>query len=344
MKVNIVVIKLPERVNWSSSIKRHVEVISECCREKGHSFDCFEFSRPSLNLYKSIFNLYRNKGKLTILAHHTLPLWLLIPVLPLVDYRIHSFSHEGEVLFSLREKLAPKNFKGKISNLLRGSYLYHSIPRLFVYETIFLSELYEDTIFSRNKKTMHFLGVDKHCERKKHSADIEKYYISLKGSGLKLFFPHDISRRDKGFDIINNGVIRRFYSIYYPNSCPNQIMHLLYDIADVVVIPTMTYETYSLCLIEAICHNKLVVVSDKAGLAYSLKKKYGNAYLESLGLFVVPVSKFQSTLTDLHQKVTGGMIARTEEIYKTESLDVYNCASRAFNHIVKNDACHANVK
>ncbi|WP_249554548.1 glycosyltransferase [Shewanella sp. 10B] len=332
--MKLVFLKILSNKNWSDAIDCLAQEFSVLCHEHDIEFKLIELSGVSLRNIFLIAHVEQRKDIIYV-VNHSMCLWNLLFAKLLTcrvrGGRVYSLSHEGEVKFSFRDKMAVKGVRKKIGNLIRGAWLYHSIPQLISHKTYFLSELYVGSIFTRNALSVNFLGSKlNHAFIRPGFTD----YNTFGEGSFSVVFPHDISRPDKGFGFFKKTSINDKVKVFYPVNCKHSDMINLYGLSDVVVIPTISYETYSLALVEALSLNKIIFASSRMGLANTLYNKYGYHRLKDDGIFISDVANFENVFLEMLNFIGSGGVSNSKYYYTKEKLDPKSASKMLFNDIM----------
>ena len=243
--------------------------------------------------------------------------------------RVISLLHEGEIAFERKYDFS--SIKSFFSSWLRSNYFYHKIPQIVSDKTYVLTDFQAEILKLKNYRQINFLGGSS----EKVIEPLEFGDIKSKGVGnLKCFFPFSPLRREKGYSLLETAP--DFCSIFYPDNISNNKMWNGYISSDVVIIPSIELETYSLVLIEAMQMNKFIIASKNLGLVMNLMKKYSLEDLEDLGLYVIsPTSEFVNiAINKVNEVISGGGESKVISIYNNEGLDIDSATVNLVNKVI----------
>lgn len=314
--------------SWSSAIEEQAALFS---RDGAYTV------RLTYNIIRDCFSILKIKcNGSKILINHSINAWyflilscLLMRVGLIFEIKRNGYllAHEGEPLFSR------VRYSGVI-NFIKSSMRYHYIISLCFHEVIVLNA--EQRIIYRRGIAVNYLGVDlpdsglfslDSCD------DTSKLFGKIDFNGccdsVRFFFPQDIRREEKGFCYLVDNVQALSFScsLIYPINCPNEILLNKYLSIDIVAIPSIDYETYSITLIEALMNNKIILASSCLGLIKNILSIYSKLELESLGLFIIDDS-LSSSLMKASEFFFSKNKPNTDVIYRRMDLSVNGAYQR----------------
>lgn len=340
--MNVFFVRKTKNKNWSDAIELQMKSLDYFFNKNMINFVSLDVDLKLSSIfliYQKIKNHLKSDEESIILVHHTLMLWLLFIIYPFLRgrFKIISFLHESEPMFSFSEKMKPSSIKTKLSNLLRGCHAYHKIPQLISDFTIVLSDMQKNTLNLKHCYRLNFLGADLSSQ---NVLPLNKNTIGCTkntSANRVVLFPHNIQRPDKGFSFVQNELIEKNIKIFYPCELPHNHMRSFYELGEIVIIPSISLETYSLVLIEAMSLNKFIVTTDKLGLIQNLLDKYSLSELNSFGIFVTTVKNLSQTVLhvfDILEHNSAQSASRT--LMEMEQLSPHKSAETVYKFILEN--------
>lgn len=303
--------------NWSDAIEKQAKLFSDS------GSISYSLKYKFTDDFSFIFKL-KSDGKKIIVNHSINSWYLLFLSIISCNFRFIAdvfkggvlLAHEGEPLFK------NKRAKRGVSYRLLTSRIYHLVISKW-FRTVVILNSQQRKIYGRGV-VVNFLGVDRansesSCEIELN--DEEKYSVIHSGSrdGLIMLFPQNKERLEKGYNelllFLNSAGFP--FSLYSPLNVENRLLIASYAYADIVVIPSIEYETYSLTLIEALMSNKIILASSNLGLIQNMLKLKTLDRLKDLGLFVFDdINSF-----DLKQVLEFKRPVNTVSLYEELNLD-----------------------
>lgn len=311
--------------NWSNSISSQFNHIKKNYSDQ-YDIQYIKFNNNILHNIKLTQQIYQYPYDNIVFINHTICLWPFY----IIHYlnkksTIYSLLHEGEIAF--KRKVDLTSFKNFISLLLRSSIMYHRIPQSIVKKTYVLTNFQKEILKLKRCEVGNFLGVD---EMKTSLIQSPSISIGSPMASIKIFFPFNPKRKEKGFELLDT-LLNKF-EIVYPNNTPNTLMANLYRDCDIVIIPSIELETYSLAFIEALAMNKPIVASINLGIIKNLLNEMRKETLASMGVYI-----FSPGEDNIHEAISSLLHLkeiRTREIYNNYALSSKSAAIRLFEDII----------
>jgi glycosyltransferase involved in cell wall biosynthesis len=273
--------KKTSNASWSDVLDRQYRELAEL---SGGNFELFEIDTSSIqSFWRSIVLVTKllksNRHQVVYINHIICAYPSLLGILFFKGKKILAL-HEGEPVLGLsfafknRQHLSVKEF-------LRYSPFFN-LPPLF-FSSIFILNEQQNVRRRPHFYQVNFLGVN---QRLFYPNDHEQNDKGL----LRLFFPNNPVRPEKGFDYIKQAVelLPMPYTLYTGGKYKHQEMNSLYNSADVVFLSSM-YETYSMALLEAMAVNKTIIAHYNVGLVQNMLTHKSKEELKDYGIWVVDV-------------------------------------------------------
>lgn len=153
---------------------------------------------------------------------------------------------------------------------------------------------------------------------------------------VEIFFPHYISRPEKGFQFTQDALknVKFPFHLRKGGGIPYDEMKHLYALSHIVML-TGSYETYSLVLLESMGANCFIVATREMGLVENLLEKYSEAQLLEFGLFIVDQNAMtiSRALEKLYPNILKGAVAKTQELMIKEKLTETECNKKLYQFL-----------
>lgn len=262
-----------------------------------------------------------NSGRLDelhVIVNHSICWWALAPTLLRLKRRganVTLHMHEHEHILGLRycwkhlSHMHPKEW-------LRYSRLYHRIPARLSSNVVVLSEPQAFCIGRNDAYRENYLRVDGTLFRPRPPSAEEPQA----GRRLKVLFPHDPARFDKGYRFLRaiQPALTNDVEFIMGRSIdlPYAEVYKKYWLADCIFLPS-DWESYSLVAIEAMACNRIIVASPYIGAIRTLLHKYSAEALEHYGIFISIHSDtaYKSTLLNAASFAQEMHKARTRDLF-----------------------------
>ena len=324
----------PEAVDWSNAISNQGKILGEFCLKDGIDFFHLELPKSNIGKCRSLIKQHINNNSIVV-VNHSYCLWLLI----LFGFKyftkiiVVSLLHEGEILFKSHDSLSKLGIKKFIGNLLKHNVWYHKTPQYFCYHSFALSHWQVAKLSLAKISQLNFLGTNLEPLPVVEAENFKRFGDSQ--SKLKLFFPHNVARWDKGFHLLSELMSEKStdFCITTPDCTPYAQMKSLYKNCDIVVIPTIERETYSLVFIEAISLNKVVICSRNLGIIDNLLLKYTEFELERFGIFLNENSSESIAQQIAKFEEYSSHLLGSRTLFEAEKLDLESAALRLYEKI-----------
>jgi len=309
--------------DWSNILNKQYYYINKRAETIKYEVETSSIAKYIMNVFSLLKLLNVNEFD-RVIIHHTICAYPLLIARMLSNKKrlfVVLASHESEMMFSLRMKITD------IRNLLRGFKLYHIIPMKIVDKVIFLNvQPYIALGIDINYSIVNYLGF--YSDR----SISNEMKLNRKNN---VFFPHNIKRLDKGYKVLYEVMRLDKYNkmnLFFPDKTPYDEMIKFYIKSDIVIIPSIAYETYSLVLIEAMFYNRYIIASNKLGLSMNLLEKYDINYLKSKGLFIVNPThiEIENAIDDILNMET----VDTRELFILEGLDLKKSTDRLLDEVL----------
>jgi len=268
--------------SWSNVLDRQFSALNEL---SNGDVLLYEISTASLiNYIKEPFRIYkfiRSKEIKILYVNHIICAYPLILILP--------FLRSVKKILALHESEPVLGVKFLFKNINKLPFKewvrYTVIMKIPVY--------FFDKILVLNERQINFTGIKRERFKQLNFLGIKTHSGSLtesKKADVHVFFPHNINRVEKGYNLYKEAVenissSNRFIKFIVGGGFTHEEMMDQYKKADVVVLCGY-YETYSLVFLEAISFNKKVVINKNLGIVQNLLKEVDERYLVSKGLYI----------------------------------------------------------
>ena len=322
--------KKTKHKKWSNVLERQFFDLERLAHG---NVQLYEVDTQSLLIY--ITNIFKilillNKQNFDIIyINHIICAYPFVPLKVFYRKRMILALHETEPVLGFR--FAIKNFKDlSWKEFLRYSFMY-KLPLYFFKEILVLNKRQIPQNKSKRKyHQMNYLGINLEAFKKKGNV---KFYEEL-----KIFFPNDHSRPEKGYVFIEEALkdLNLKFVIRTGGGYEYNEMKEIYQESDIVIL-TSIYETYSLSLLESMASNTLVVASNQLGLIINLLEKYTPKELESFGLFVTDLKKKSiiNAINKVVYNIENRIVSRTRELLSHEGLDEKSVNGKLYNYFLE---------
>ena len=164
---------------------------------------------------------------------------------------------------------------------------------------------------------------------------VEKEKLTV-GDPVKIFFPHNISRPEKGFQFTQDALknVKFPFHLRKGGGIPYGEMRHHYALSHIVML-TGSYETYSLVLLEAMGANCFIVATREIGLIENLQEKYSEDQLLEFGLYIVDQNamSISRALEKLYPSILKGEVAKTQALMVKEELTETECNKKLYRFL-----------
>lgn len=261
--------------------------------------------------WKKLLSLKLQKGDLFIF-NHAISFWAIFPIfiiLKLRGVRFIFLIHEHEHILGL--KYFWKHItKIRFHKQVIYSRLWYLIPVKLSNQVYCLSAQQIDYLRAKRYLRFSYLGIDENRFPIKNQ--------NIVSNTIKVLFPHDIKRFDKGFrfckflESIDSVELILGRKLMYPYD----EVYKKYHSSNLIFLPSDS-ESYSLVLAEALATNSVVIGNTNIGIIQLFLSKYTIAELEQYGLFVSEHSEVGYSTTFLRAKefILNNKAVKTSELF-----------------------------
>lgn len=269
-----------------------------------------------------------------IIFNHTISFWLLQKSLKQAKkngVKIFYFMHEHEHILG-HDFLRKNLFNIRLKEWLRYCYFWYKKPIEFSTNIVGLSfcQCINTTILHKFMR-ISALGITPEKFPTKESVR------SLVGDKIKILFPHNPNRFDKGFRFTSFIKENQKLELVMGNTLklPYDEVYTKYHNADIIFLPS-DYESYSIVLIEALATNSIIVTNTNAGIIQLLLSKYTKLELEEKGLFISEhnINRYKETMAKAINALKSNKIVKTSELFNDFHFDLYTCSQHFWDAIL----------